>query len=172
MAQRTASKCGRVGFSVGVAAGLLLAGLVALMGTWFVGMRTKWRPVIDLQRRVNKSVFNPRQMRTAGSPGAYAAVIRHTGRRSGQRYETPVVPLPTDGGVLVVLPYGTRPDWVKNVLAAGTAELVHEGETYTVDSPVVRTIEPGDVPASEQRALRLFGNTECMVLHRVEGVAA
>ena len=58
--------------------------LIALGAVWFVGMRTKWRPVIDFQRRANRRVVNPRQMRTAGEPGAYAGIVRHVGRRSGR----------------------------------------------------------------------------------------
>ena len=151
----------RVVFSV--VATLLLN--VVLLGTvWFVGMRTKWRPVIDVQRRVNRRVVNPRQMATAGQPGAYAGVIRHVGRYSGRSYETPVVPFRTGDGFVIVLPYGTRPDWVRNVLAADEAELVHEGETFQVRSPLVRNVQPGDVPAKETRAMRLFGTTECLVL--------
>ncbi len=143
--------------------------LGALAAVWFLGMRNKWAPVLDFQRKVNRRVVNPRQMRSAGTPGAYAAVIRHTGRISGSAYETPVVPLPRGDRYVIVLPYGTRPDWVKNLLAAGTAELVHEGETFTVTSPVVRTLAPDDVPAKDQRALRLFGNTECLEVQRVAG---
>lgn len=163
MAQLTTSKGARAGGAIG----LILVLLGALLGIWFLGMRNKWAPVLDTQRRVNRSVFNPRQMRSAGSPGAYAGVIRHIGRISGTGYATPVVPFPTDDGFLIVLPYGTRPDWVKNVLAAGAAELVYEGEVYPVDSPQVRDVQPGDVPASEERGMRLFGNSQCLVVHRV-----
>ncbi|MBI4932420.1 MAG: nitroreductase family deazaflavin-dependent oxidoreductase [Actinobacteria bacterium] len=141
--------------------------LGALAAVWFLGMRNKWAPVLDFQRKVNRRVVNPRQMRDAGTPGAYAAVIRHTGRISGAAYETPVVPFPHGDRYVIALPYGTRPDWVKNVLGAGTAELVHEGETFTVTSPVVRSLAPDDVPANEQRALRVFGNTECLEVRRV-----
>lgn len=141
--------------------------LTALAAVWFLGMRNKWSPVLDFQRQVNRKVFNPRQMRDAGTPGAYAAVIRHTGRISGTPYETPVVPFPNGDRFVIALPYGTRPDWVKNVMAAGTAELVHEGETIAVGSPVVRSIAPDDVPEKEQKALRMFGNTECLELRRV-----
>jgi deazaflavin-dependent oxidoreductase (nitroreductase family) len=163
VAHLTTSKAGRVGGSVGT----IVIVLLGVMAVWFLGMRNKWTPVLNVQRQVNRKVFNPRQMRTAGTPGAYAAVIRHTGRSSGQHYETPVVPFPTQDGFLIVLPYGTSPDWLKNVLAAGTAELVHEGKTFAVGSPEIRQIQPGDVPASEERALRLFDNTQCLVVHRV-----
>jgi deazaflavin-dependent oxidoreductase (nitroreductase family) len=108
-------------------------------------------------------------MRTAGEPGAFAAVIRHVGRVSGTAYETPVVPFPHGDRFVIVLPYGARPDWVRNVLTAGSAELTHEGHTFTVGSPLVRQVGSGDVPASDMRAMRLFGNTECMELTRLAG---
>lgn len=152
---------------------MAVGGLVAVVGVagavWFAGMRTKWPPVIDLQRRVNRRVVNPRQMRTAGSPGAYAGVIRHVGRRTGTEYATPVVPFPRDDKFVIVLPYGSRPDWVKNVLAAGSAELTHEGFTFTVGSPVLRAVAPEDLPTSELRTMRMFGTTECLELTRFAG---
>lgn len=157
-----------VGVKVLGALGAAVGLLVLLAAVWFVGMRTKWGPVLDLQRRVNRKVVNPRQMRTAGQPGAYAGIIRHVGRRTGRRYETPVVPTAHGDGYVIVLPYGTRPDWVRNVLAAGEAELVHEGVTCTVTAPTVRAVQPGDVPAAEERAMRWFGNTECLEVHRAE----
>jgi hypothetical protein len=92
-------------------------------------------------------------------PGAVASVIRHVGRTSGALYETPIGPFTTDDGFVVALPYGTTPDRLKNVLAAGSAVIVHDGVTYRVDRPEV--IPSADafpfVPRSEQRSLRLFG---------------
>lgn len=97
-------------------------------------------------------------MKTAGTPGAYAGVIRHLGRRSGRVYETPVGPFATDDGFVIALPYGTSSNWVKNVLAAGSATLVTEGQTYEVDKPeIVPLSEVVDVlPSKERRNLRLF----------------
>jgi deazaflavin-dependent oxidoreductase (nitroreductase family) len=149
--------------------GAVVAVVVVLAVVWFIGMRTKWPPVRDFQRRVNRRVFNPRQMRTAGTPGAYAGVIRHVGRRSGKAYETPVVPLPTDDGFVILLPYGDRPDWVRNVLAAGRATIVHEGEEYAVVEPeLLDTADSGhEFSASEQREIRLFANTRCLRVRKV-----
>lgn len=149
--------------------GVVVAVLVALAVVWFVGMRTKWPPVRDFQRRVNRRVFNPRQMRTAGTPGAYAGIVRHVGRRSSRAYETPVVPLPTDDGFVILLPYGDRPDWVRNVLAAGGATIVHEGEEFAVVEPeLLDTAESGhEFSTSEQREIRLFANTRCLRVRKV-----
>ena len=49
-------------------------------------------------RRFNRAFGNPHQMKTAGTPGAYASVIRHVGRKTGRSYETPVVPFATQMG--------------------------------------------------------------------------
>lgn len=148
--------------------------LAVLLAGWMWGMRTKSPAVIDFQRRVNHRVFNPRQMRDAGSPGAYAGIVRHRGRRTGAEYETPVVPEPSEDGFVIVLPYGTRADWVRNVLAAGSATIVHEGREHRVGRPELMAVEdaPHEFSASERRNLRLFGNTECLVVHREPAPAA
>ena len=138
---------------------ILLVAVVALACVFVVGMRTKAPPVLRTVRRVNRAFFNPRQMASAGTPGAYASVIRHRGRRSGNEYETPVVVTPTDGGFVIVLPYGTTSDWLKNVLASGSATIVTEGEAHEVDRPEVLPIEELATAFSErdQRSHRLFG---------------
>lgn len=147
----------------------VVVALVGLAATWFAGMRGKWRPVIDFQRRVNRTVFNPMQMRKAGTPGAYAGIIHHVGRRSGTPYATPMVACPTDGGFVIALPYGSRSDWVRNVLAAGKATIDHEGASYDVIDPQVVPIgdAPVEFPESEQRAHRNFAVAECLVVRTV-----
>ena len=144
--------------------------LVTLALAFFVAMRSKYPPVLDAVRRFNRSVGNPRAMKTAGQPGAYAGIIRNVGRKSGTEYETPIGPYPTDGGFIVALPYGTRPDWLKNVLAAGSATIVFEGETYDVDNPEVIS---GDealpaIPPKEQRTARLFNVNEFLRVRTVD----
>ncbi|NIS36127.1 MAG: nitroreductase, partial [Actinobacteria bacterium] len=48
----------------------------------------------------------------------------------------------TAEGLVVALPYGTSPDWLKNVLAAGSAVVEADGRTHHVNDPqVVRTAE-------------------------------
>lgn len=101
--------------------------------------------VRDLVRSFNKRVINPAEMALAGHRYWYAAVIEHTGRKSGKRYRTPVVALRTDDGILVGLPYGSGVDWLRNVLAAGSATITDKGRTYSVVRPEVidaATAEP------------------------------
>ncbi|RXS80310.1 nitroreductase, partial [Geobacillus sp. PK12] len=61
----------------------------------------------DVVRTFNKRVLNPVMLRLAGKRYWYAAVLRHTGRRSGKRYATPVVVERTANGFIIPLPYGT-----------------------------------------------------------------
>jgi deazaflavin-dependent oxidoreductase (nitroreductase family) len=147
--------------------------LIALLMIWIVfglGMRTKWPPVLGAVRRVNRAVFNPRQMRSAGTPGAYASVIRHSGRRTGKLYETPVGAVATDDGFVISLPYGLHPDWLKNVLASGSATMVHEGHIYRIDQPEVIPMEAAAAhfPPKDQRLHRLFAVDQCLRVRRGE----
>ena len=144
--------------------------ILALAGVAFmVGMRMKYPPVLKAVRRMNRSVMNPQAMKTAGQPGAYAGVVRHVGRTSGTLYETPIGPYPTDYGFDIALPYGSSPDWLKNVVAAGSAVIVHEGVAYSVDQPeVVLTADAIDnVPPNEQRSLRAFAVDTFLRVRRV-----
>jgi len=146
---------------------LVVAGsLVAVAGVVVAGMRWKWPLVLGAIKRLNRRVFNPIQLRSAGTPGAYAGIIRHVGRVSGTRYETPVGAVPTETGFAIVLPYGTTPDWLKNVVAAGHAELVAEGATHQVAVPrvVERTTIPGVIP--DEFSLRLLAVDQVLLLDR------
>jgi deazaflavin-dependent oxidoreductase (nitroreductase family) len=63
-------------------------------------------------------------------------VVTHVGRRSGRQYETPVNVFLRPGGYVVALTYG-RGDWVRNVLAAGSARLRTRGRIHCVANPRV-----------------------------------
>lgn len=149
--------------------GTLVLVAVAAVTVLAVGMRTKSPTVLGAVRRMNRAVFNPRQ-HDAGEPGAYASLIRHAGRTSGAAYETPIVAVDTGDGFVIALPYGTRADWVQNVLAAGSATLVHEGGTHLVDRPEVVPIATADAhfAPGDRRAHRLFGVDECLRVRRVD----
>jgi hypothetical protein len=44
-----------------------------------------------------------------------------------------MVAFATDDGFVIALPYGPGADWVKNVLASGSATIVNEGDTWLID---------------------------------------
>jgi hypothetical protein len=156
-----------------VLVGVLVGGFLLFLAFLVVAMRTKSPQMLGAIRRLNRSVTN-RLQRSAGKPGASASLIRHRGRVSGRSYETPIVPFATDNGFLVSLPYGPGTDWVRNLLAHGSAVLVTEGTTYTVDRPeVVATALVEELfPPSEQRTHRLFRVDHCLQVRRVDAGAS
>ena len=94
-------------------------------------------PLLNAVRASNRYLLNPVMLRLAGHKHWYAAAIRHTGRRSGKQYSTPVVAEPMTDGFVIPLPYGTRVDWLRNVLATGRATIVSQGESQDVAEPVI-----------------------------------
>lgn len=150
--------------------GVPIVALLALVSGFLLGMRFKIPLVVEAVQRLNRGYINPRQLKTAGTPGAYAAVLHHIGRKSGTRYRTPIGVAPFEEGFVVTLPYGPDTDWLRNLMAAGSATLTYEGETIAVDQPRVVPVETirHAFSASERRSLQLFGIGECLVLHRVD----
>lgn len=149
---------------------LLLGFLLTIVIVFVLGMRAKIPWARNAVRRFNRAIGNPFQMRSAGTPGAYASVIRHTGRTSGRPYGTPVVPVATEDGFVIALPYGSNTDWLKNVLASGSATIVQEGHTYRVDKPEIITTQEAAAyfPGKEQRSLARFRIGQCLRVRRVE----
>ena len=148
-----------------ILAGLAI-GLLVVATVFVLGMRTKsplvLRPLFAIMRRW----LNPFQLRRAGRPGAYASIIRHRGRITGRAYETPVGVVALDGDFLVMLPYGSKAQWLRNVLAAGDATLVTEGRTVHVDRPEIIPFSAvaERFSASDRWSSRLFAVTECLLL--------
>ena len=113
----------------------------------------------DAIRVFNKHVLNPAMLLLAGRRHWYAAVIRHTGRRTGRSYATPVVAERVDGGVIIPLPYGTGVDWLRDAMAAGRANITVGGESFDVVDP--RLIDAAAaaprLSARRRRAFARFG---------------
>jgi deazaflavin-dependent oxidoreductase (nitroreductase family) len=117
------------------------------------------KPLLNAVRTSNRYLLNPLMLRLAGRKHWYAAAVHHTGRRSGKPYATPVVAERSANGFVVPLPYGTRVDWLQNVLAAGQASIAWQGETYTVLHPkIIDATAAMDLLSSQrQRALSRLG---------------
>ncbi len=62
------------------------------------------------------------------------ALVRHTGRRSGRRYETPVNVFRDGDRYAFALTYG-QSEWVRNVLAAGGCEIRTRGRDVALADP-------------------------------------
>lgn len=162
---------------LGTIAAILVVAVLAIAAlgiAFFLGMRARSRLVRGVMIWFTRTVMNPRQMKSAGTPGAYAAVIRNRGRVSGKDYQTPVGAVVSDDGFVIALPYGTQSNWVRNVLAAGSATLVHEGHTYAVDRPQIVPMAGVEscFSKTDQRAQRMTRVDQCLRLHKVDEAAA
>ena len=153
---------------IAVILGALVVALAAIGVVFVVGMRRKSPTVLRVVRRFASAVVNPRVLATAGTPGAYASVMRHLGRTTGRPYETPVVAERTGDGFVIALPYGTTANWVQNVLARGSATIVDEGTTYRVDRPeiVPLALMADYFPSKDRRNLDRLRVDQCLRLRR------
>ncbi|BAD57646.1 nitroreductase family deazaflavin-dependent oxidoreductase [Nocardia farcinica] len=151
-----------------VLAVLIVAIPLLALATLLIGLRYRIAPIVDTVRRFNKKVTNRRVLRDAGTAGSPRALIRHVGRRSGRTYDTPVDVIPTDTGYVVALPYGTRADWLRNVLAAGSATVVTDGATVPIDQPalVPTAAVAGHLSPGTRLTLRLFRVDRCLQVRR------
>jgi deazaflavin-dependent oxidoreductase (nitroreductase family) len=103
-------------------------------------------------------LLNPIMRTRAGRKNGYAAAIRHTGRKSGKQYSTPVGAERVQDGFIIPLAYGTQVDWLRNVVAAGRATVSANGETHDVTEPEVidaATALPGLAPRRRRTFERL-----------------
>ena len=82
------------------------------------------------------------------------AILRHTGRKSGTAYATPVVALRTQDGFFVPLPFGDATQWARNLFAAGGGSIRYAGREYRVTEP--RIVEREAIAASLPRLVRFL----------------
>ncbi len=150
--------------------GALFLGVVVIALVFVLGWRAKSPLVLNPLIRLQRAIINPKQMRSAGTHGAYASVIRHRGRTSGQPYETPVGVVATDDGFLIALMYGSRTNWLQNVLASGSATIVHEGHTYEVDQPALIPMQAvaARFTSSNQQGFRVLHVDQALRVRRLE----
>ncbi|MET4098242.1 deazaflavin-dependent oxidoreductase (nitroreductase family) [Agrococcus sp. UYP10] len=94
------------------------------------------RPYADRMARFRRSIARRLADRAivalarAGFGPGGAVALTVAGRSSGEPRTTPVTPLPLDGRVHLVAPYGVV-DWVRNLRAAGVAT-IERGTTHEV----------------------------------------
>jgi len=112
--------------------------------------------------------MRPLALRSAAREGSGTSVVRHTGRRSGRTYRTPVIAVQHDDCFLIALPYGRRTDWLQNVLAKGSAVIETSGRAYESDQPEVipMTEAAAYFRPREQRMQRQFGVESALRVRR------
>jgi hypothetical protein len=118
---------------------------------------------------MNRRVTN-RLQRSAGPPGGAHLAAPPPGPRVGPGLRDADGPVAYEDGFVIALPYGADTDWLRNLVAAGSAELVRDGKTYAVDRPeVVATAEVAEAfPPNELRTHRIFGVTQALRIHATE----
>lgn len=115
------------------------------------------------------AVINPIALRLAGRWGSLAVVI-HTGRRSGRVYRTPVRAFRRGDRVAVGANFGAASEWVRNIVSAGSCEMLLKGELLHLSEPQVLGLDstPRILPGWYRLALRYVVHTrECLLLHVV-----
>lgn len=151
---------------------MLVGGLFVALGVigiiFVTGMRAKSPLVLNAVRRSGRATKRF-VLKSSGTPGGIASVIRHVGRTTGRPYETPVQAVATDDGFVIALPYGPNTDWLKNVLMIGSATIVHEGSSYEVGWPklVPMSVAASRFSAKDQRTHRLFRVDQALQVRRV-----
>jgi len=114
--------------------------------------------------RFNRSVTNRITRPAARRLGGFG-VLRHTGRRSGNEYETPLNVWRHGSEMVVALTYGSDVDWLKNAREAEASILVMGGKEVRVGRP--RSIAEGEgldrVPKTVGRILGVLDIDEFVV---------
>lgn len=117
--------------------------------------------------RFNRRVTNRITGAFAGRLPGFAILV-HKGRRSGRTYRTPINVFREGNDYIFVLTYGARTEWVRNVRAAGGAEIVTRGRHIRLTNPRFFTDSRKQwAPALVRLFLRLMGMSECLRLSRV-----
>ena len=96
-------------------------------------------------------------------------IVWHVGRRSGRTYRTPVNVYRRGGGYVIALVYGAESQWVRNVVAAGGADIESRGRRlHVVDPEVVHDPSRSLVPKPVRVPLRMANVADFMLLRRAD----
>jgi deazaflavin-dependent oxidoreductase (nitroreductase family) len=113
--------------------------------------------------------------RVLGPPARYVpgfAVVSHVGRRSGRTHRTPVIVFRRGDDYVIALMYGADSQWVRNVLAAGGADVETRGRRLHLVGPdVVRDPARSAVPKPMRVPIGLANVDEFMLLKRADADA-
>jgi deazaflavin-dependent oxidoreductase (nitroreductase family) len=111
-------------------------------------------PVVE---RLQIKYMNPALRRVARYLPGFA-IVKHRGRKSGTEFETVVNPFRKGKVLAIGLAHG-KTNWVKNVLAAGEADVLMVGKELHVVNPRVVPAGTDDptLPPMARRAARRIG---------------
>jgi deazaflavin-dependent oxidoreductase (nitroreductase family) len=81
-------------------------------------------------------------------------MLHHVGRKSGRAYATPLVTRRMPDGFVMPLPFGEGTQWVRNLLAAGSATIRWDGRDFPVVEPrIVKLAEVAHAFSGAERAI-------------------
>ena len=105
---------------------------------------------------VLKHSLNPVAVRVAKSGSGIVSLVRHTGRKTGKVYETPIILAAYGPDFVAELTYGPQVAWYRNVVAAGgRCTVVVKGVEYPID---------GIGPCDTEVGLKAYGYPAALIL--------
>lgn len=130
--------------------------MLVAAGPLVLRFRPRWAAAFNLT--VTNRITGPFANRLPGF-----AILIHWGRKSGRTYRTPVNVFRRPDGFLIALTYGRECQWVRNVMAAGSAELETSGKIYRLFAPaIIHDPSRGQFPVPVRIILRIIGANEFM----------
>lgn len=96
------------------------------------------------------------------------ALLRHSGRKSGKTYETPVMAWPTASGILVPISWGLQSDWYQNTIASGSCAIQIRGRWNRCAEPALisRAEALAHLPPLTRSIARLFPIQHFMLMRK------
>jgi hypothetical protein len=91
----------------------------------------------DAERHRVKSVSNRILLAISGRYWRAYSIVRHVGRTSGREYHNPVSAYALGDGFIIAVLYGTRSQWVRNVLAADRFTLRTKSRDHRLERPEI-----------------------------------
>ncbi len=107
--------------------------------------------------RLNRDSTNRLALLFAGTMPPFV-LLEHRGRHSGKIYRTPLMMFREVSYVLIVLTYGERTDWLRN-LQAGGGVVIERNRRIVVSDPVVESgpAALGQLPRPVRLFMKLLG---------------
>jgi len=112
---------------------------------------------------------NPLTLQVAGRRWMpVVGVLRHTGRRSGRTYTTPLGMRRLGESFFIPLTFSDSAAWYRNLVAARRCDVTYLGRTYRLEDPRVvdYTAAASAFPRYERLQFRALGINEYLVLRQ------
>lgn len=152
---------------VSTVAGLTLVVLAAIGLSRLQPVKDKWLRFDKVENRFVRPIAG-RRFANRLYFGFQLGVLKHTGRRSGRGYQTPLGAYRLGDGFVFALFYGPDVDWARNVLAAGGGSLAWNGQEYRLERPEIVSAATvlQDLPLWPRLVIKAAGTKQFLWMHR------